>query len=152
MFSKCRISKCMRISYPINHICKGLGSKERLGEGRIERCLCVWNLEQCWGATEHEVRAMVRPGHVTPPAELMKYRLIALLTVYLHLSPSLFQPPSPCRPSCPNALSMPAGLHSVSSHSPWIMSPLLSLPVPRMKLPPLLTHLLTQSRFTFHFL
>lgn len=48
----------MRISYPVNHICKGLGSKEHMGEGRIERYLCVWNLEQCWGATEQELRAI----------------------------------------------------------------------------------------------
>ena len=68
-----------------------------MGEGRIERRVCVWNLEQCWGATVQGLRAMGQVVGPPPPAELMKYRLfIALLTMYLHLSPSLFQPPSPC--------------------------------------------------------
>ena len=85
----------MRISYPVNHKRKALGGKSAWGKGELKD---VYGLElqtvlgsHCTGVESYGA------GRVTPSAELMKYRLfVALLTMYLHLSPSLFQPPSPC--------------------------------------------------------
>ena len=36
MFSKCRISTCTRISYPVNHIRKALGGKSAWGKGELK--------------------------------------------------------------------------------------------------------------------